>query len=67
MSSPPPGFDGFTPDDSAALRFVVLNDTPIGEADTDDLLEATHVARSLTDLIIASRAAAPFTLAIDAP
>ncbi|HYS35753.1 MAG TPA: P-loop NTPase fold protein [Pseudonocardiaceae bacterium] len=62
MSSPPPGFD-----DSAALRFVVLNDTPTGEADTDDLLEATQVARSLTDLIIASRAAAPFTLAIDAP
>jgi CheY-like chemotaxis protein len=57
MSSPPP----------AAVRFVVLNDVPLGEADDDDLLEATQVARSLTDLIIASRNAAPFTLAIDAP
>jgi hypothetical protein len=48
-------------------RFVVLNDTPVGEGDDDDLLAATQVARGLTDLIIASRATAPFTLAVDAP
>lgn len=51
---------------TAHRRFVVLNDEPLGKSDDLDLLEATESARSLADLIIASRGAAPFALAIDA-
>ncbi|HKN55960.1 MAG TPA: P-loop NTPase fold protein [Amycolatopsis sp.] len=60
--------DGFTVADPVGTdsRFVVLNDAPVGERDAFDLLEAAESARSLADLIIASRASAPFTLAIDA-
>ncbi|MFF4591969.1 P-loop NTPase fold protein [Amycolatopsis sp. NPDC001319] len=49
-----------------ADRFVVLNDAPLGEGDGADLLETTQVARGLADLVVASRAAAPFALAVDA-
>lgn len=58
--------DGFTVSETPDRRFVVLNDAPVGGDDDFDLLEATESARSLADLIIASRAAAQFTLAIDA-
>ncbi|HEV2781831.1 MAG TPA: P-loop NTPase fold protein [Actinophytocola sp.] len=51
---------------SAAPRFVVLNDAPVGDGVEDDLMEATEVARGLAELIVASRAAAPFALAVDA-
>ena len=46
-------------------RFVVLNDAPVGDGAEDDLLEVDQVARGLADLIVASRATAPFTLAVD--
>ncbi|WP_370967526.1 P-loop NTPase fold protein [Amycolatopsis sp. cg9] len=46
-------------------HFVVLNDAPVGDGTDDDLLEVTQVARGLADLIVASRGAAPFTLAVD--
>jgi CheY-like chemotaxis protein len=44
----------------------VLNDAPLGDGADEDLLKITQVARSLADLIVASRNTAPFTLAIDA-
>lgn len=44
----------------------MLNDAPVGDGTEGDLLDATQIARGLADLIVASRAAAPFTLAIDA-
>lgn len=50
---------------SRKRRFVVLNDAPIGDGVGDDLLEVTEVARGLADLIVASRATAPFTVAVD--
>jgi predicted RNA-binding protein with PIN domain len=46
--------------------FVVLNDAPVGDGAADDLLEVTDVANSLAELITASRASAPFTVAVDA-
>jgi CheY-like chemotaxis protein len=46
--------------------FAVLNDSPVGEGDNEDLLESTVTAGHLADLILASRGAAPFTVAIDA-
>jgi CheY-like chemotaxis protein len=52
--------------DFGGPRFVVLNDAPVGDGNEGDLLDATQVARGLADLIVASRDAAPFTLAIDA-
>lgn len=57
---------GYTVEESVPEPFVVLNDAPLGAAPGDDLLEATEVARNLADLIVASRSAAPFTLAVDA-
>ncbi|WP_410668546.1 P-loop NTPase fold protein [Amycolatopsis sp. cmx-4-68] len=51
---------------SPERRFVVLNDAPLGDGADEDLLEVTAVARGLTDLIVASRDSAPFTLAVDA-
>ena len=51
---------------SPARQFVVLNDAPLGDGADEDLLEVTSVARALTDLIVASRDTAPFTLAVDA-
>ena len=64
------GFDdeGFTlthPPEPAA-GYAVLNDSPVGEGGNDDLLESTVTARNLAELILASRGAAPFTVAIDA-
>jgi predicted KAP-like P-loop ATPase len=47
-------------------NFVVLNDSPVGEGANEDLLESTAVAGNLAELILASREAAPFTLAVDA-
>lgn len=44
----------------------MLNDAPTGESGNTDLMETTQVAQGLANLIIGSRAAAPFTLAIDA-
>ncbi|MGW7535997.1 P-loop NTPase fold protein [Amycolatopsis sp. NPDC054798] len=56
-----------TPDDRSRQRgFVVLNDAPVGDGAADDLLEAADVANSLAGLITASRATAPFTVAVDA-
>ncbi|KAA9159957.1 response regulator [Amycolatopsis acidicola] len=46
--------------------YVVLNDAPVGEGGTEDLLGTAETARNLAELILASRAAAPFTLAVDA-
>lgn len=46
--------------------FAVLNDSPVGEGGNEDLLESTVTAGNLAELILASRAAAPFTVAIDA-
>jgi CheY-like chemotaxis protein len=65
------GFDheGFTPTGPPApdaREFLVLNDAPVGEGDNPDLLESSQMARGLADLILASRTAAPFTLAVDA-
>ena len=44
----------------------MLNDAPLGDGADEDLLKITQVARSLADLIVASRNTAPFTLAVDA-
>ncbi|WP_216897087.1 KAP family P-loop NTPase fold protein [Nocardia alni] len=52
--------------DSKFERFVVLNDAPVGDSGNEDLLDLAASARRLGDLIVASRSAAPFTLAIDA-
>ncbi|MEV6906035.1 NYN domain-containing protein [Amycolatopsis sp. NPDC051071] len=43
-----------------------MNDAPVGDGASDDLLEVTDVANSLAGLITASRATAPFTVAVDA-
>lgn len=46
-------------------EFVVLSDEPV-ETVADDLLGVSEIAASLVSLITASRASAPFTVAIDA-
>lgn len=48
-----------------AQHLALLNDEPVGSAGTD-LLGAGRAARQLADLLIASRSATPFTLAVDA-
>jgi hypothetical protein len=53
-------------DGSRPAGFVVLNDAPVGDGAADDLLEVTEVADSMASLITASRAVAPFTVAVDA-
>jgi CheY-like chemotaxis protein len=59
--------DGFTVNGSQARRkFLVLNDAPVGVERDDDLLGTGATARRLADLLLDSREAAPFTLAIDA-
>lgn len=58
--------DGYTVAESARPAFAVLNDSPVGEGGNEDLLESTVTAGNLAELILASRAAAPFTVAIDA-
>lgn len=58
--------DGFTADTGVRRKFRVLNDAPVGEGGNEDLLETTATARRLADLLLDSRSAAPFTLAIDA-
>jgi CheY-like chemotaxis protein len=64
------GFDeeGFTLTNPvpAGPGFAVLNDSPVGEGGNEDLLESTVTAGNLAELILASRGAAPFTVAIDA-
>ncbi|MFH8406886.1 P-loop NTPase fold protein [Streptomyces sp. NPDC018019] len=50
---------------SSAQRLALLNDEPVDSAGTD-LLGAGRAARQLADLLIASRSATPFTLAVDA-
>jgi CheY-like chemotaxis protein len=62
------GFDeeGFTVVAGTRRKFLVLNDAPIGEAGNEDLLGTEATARRLADLLLDSRAAAPFTLAVDA-
>ncbi|GAB2994278.1 response regulator [Amycolatopsis acidiphila] len=62
------GFDeaGFSNPVQPAPGFAVLNDSPIGEGGNEDLLESTVTAGNLAELILASRGAAPFTVAIDA-
>ncbi|MFD7666987.1 P-loop NTPase fold protein [Streptomyces sp. NPDC059788] len=50
---------------SFAQRLALLNDEPVDTAGAD-LLGAGRAARQLADLLIASRAATPFTLAVDA-
>ncbi|GCD43369.1 P-loop NTPase fold protein [Streptomyces paromomycinus] len=46
-------------------RLALLNDEPVDSAATD-LLGAGRAARQLTELLVASRASTPFTLAVDA-
>ncbi|MTD53575.1 P-loop NTPase fold protein [Amycolatopsis pithecellobii] len=58
--------DGFTLTDTPKPGFAVLNDSPVGEGGNEDLLESTVTAGNLAELILASRGAAPFTVAIDA-
>ncbi|MEV6644147.1 P-loop NTPase fold protein [Amycolatopsis sp. NPDC051371] len=59
--------DGFTVHGSPPRRtFTVLNDAPVGVSDDDDLLGAVRTGRRLAQLLVDSRDAAPFTLAIDA-
>ncbi|MEO3753360.1 P-loop NTPase fold protein [Streptomyces sp. B6B3] len=48
-----------------AQRVSLLNDEPVGDA-TSDLLGAGRVADQLAGLLLASREATPFTLAVDA-
>ncbi|MFH8349244.1 P-loop NTPase fold protein [Streptomyces sp. NPDC018045] len=50
---------------SARQRLALLNDEPVDSAGTD-LLDAGRAARRLADLLVASRASTPFTLAVDA-
>ncbi|WP_167538566.1 P-loop NTPase fold protein [Streptomyces albofaciens] len=50
---------------SSAQRLSLLNDEPVDSAG-GDLLGAGRAARQLADLLIASRSATPFTLAVDA-
>jgi CheY-like chemotaxis protein len=65
-----PRFDeqgySLTDTEQGGTSFAVLNDSPVGEGGNEDLLESTAVAGNLAELILASREAAPFTLAIDA-
>jgi KAP family P-loop domain len=59
--------DGFTVDGSRPRRtFVVLNDAPVGDGRDEDLLGAATTGGRLARLVLDSRDAAPFTLAIDA-
>ncbi|SFK36725.1 KAP family P-loop domain-containing protein [Amycolatopsis sacchari] len=58
--------EGFTVTGSGHSPFAVLNDSPVGEGGNEDLLESTATAGNLADLILSSRRAAPFTVAIDA-
>ncbi|MEU7223044.1 P-loop NTPase fold protein [Streptomyces chrestomyceticus] len=46
-------------------RLALLNDEPVDSAGTD-LLGAGSAARQLAELLVASRASTPFTLAVDA-
>lgn len=62
MSSPPGRFP-FTP--TFAQPFALLNDEPVTD-ETLDLLGANRAAAQLTGLLVASRNATPFTLAVDA-
>jgi CheY-like chemotaxis protein len=68
MSAPEFDEHGFSLIGSAQSnrKFVVLNDSPVGEGGNEDLLEAIETARNLAELIRDSRTAAPFTLAVDA-
>jgi hypothetical protein len=63
----PPDDDGHTIDEAqTADRFTVLNDAPIDVAGDTDLLDAAETGRQLAGLVLDSRQAAPFTLAIGA-
>ncbi|WP_431925416.1 P-loop NTPase fold protein [Amycolatopsis tucumanensis] len=57
--------DGFTVTEPPG-GYSVLNDSPVGEGGNTDLLESTVIAGNLAELILASRDAAPFTVAVDA-
>lgn len=48
-----------------APTFALLNDEPVAD-ETRDLLGANRAAAQLTGLLVASRGATPFTLAVDA-
>ncbi|KOG83877.1 NTPase [Kitasatospora aureofaciens] len=50
---------------SSTQRLSLLNDEPVDSAG-GDLLGAGRAARQLADLLLASRASTPFTLAVDA-
>ncbi|MGW9427708.1 P-loop NTPase fold protein [Streptomyces decoyicus] len=63
----PPPASPFTPAPAPSPRgpFVLLNDEPVAESGAD-LLGVGRAARQLAGLLVASRASAPFTLAVDA-
>jgi quinol monooxygenase YgiN len=50
---------------SDRFSYVLLNDQPISSAD-EDLLDTADIAEGIASLLLASRAASPFVLALDA-